>query len=90
MDEPIEMSFGDSLVQTHETIYWRHLANTVDRSARGGDAALRQITVTTCEVVAMVARPSWLMRCERTGRDGADCSLPGRLRRSTHARQAPT
>ena len=28
--------------------YWRQLANTTKRSMRGGDAALCQITLTTC------------------------------------------
>jgi len=39
---------------TQETItawrgaHWRHLANTTERSISGGDAALCQITLTTC------------------------------------------
>jgi len=28
--------------------YWRHLKNTTEPSMRGGDAALCQITLTTC------------------------------------------
>jgi len=28
--------------------HWRHLANTTERSVCGGDAALRQISLTTC------------------------------------------
>jgi len=28
--------------------HWRHLANTTEQSVYGGDAALRQITLTTC------------------------------------------
>ena len=39
------MPFCDNLVQTLETIYWCHLANTVDRSVRGGNAVLRRFTV---------------------------------------------
>jgi len=27
-------------------VYWRHLANTIERSVLGGDAALCQITLT--------------------------------------------
>jgi len=29
-------------------VYWRHLANTTEPSMCGGDAALCQITLTTC------------------------------------------
>jgi len=28
--------------------HWRHLANTTEPSMRGGDAALSEITLTTC------------------------------------------
>jgi len=28
--------------------HWRHLANTTEPSVCGGDAALRQVTLTTC------------------------------------------
>jgi len=30
--------------------YWRHLANTTEPSMCGGDAALCQITLTTCSI----------------------------------------
>jgi len=29
-------------------VHWRHLANMAEPSVCGGDAALRQITLTTC------------------------------------------
>jgi len=29
-------------------VHWRHLKNTTEPSMCGGDAALRQITLTTC------------------------------------------
>jgi len=29
-------------------VHWRHLANTTEPAVCGGDAALRQITLTTC------------------------------------------
>jgi len=32
--------------------HWRHLANTTEPSMCGGDAALYQITLTTCYCVA--------------------------------------
>ena len=38
--EPIEMPFVDAF---DEGIHWRHLANTIERPVRNGDAALRQI-----------------------------------------------
>jgi len=33
---------------THWRAHWRHLANTIEMSVCGGDAALGQITLTTC------------------------------------------
>jgi len=33
-----------------KTTYWRHLANTIEGSVRGGDAALRQISLTVCYI----------------------------------------
>ena len=53
-DEPIQMPFGeaDSRGPNKPCImaitYRRHLANTTERSVRGGGAALCQITLTTC------------------------------------------
>jgi len=32
----------------HGRAHWRHLANTIEPSVCGGDAALCQITLTTC------------------------------------------
>jgi len=52
--EPIEMSFGfvdsDWLKEARIwwSAHWRHLTNTNEPSMCGGDAALRQITLTTC------------------------------------------
>jgi len=51
-DERIEMLFGGRLMWVQEIIGWgaqrRYLANTIERSVRGGDAALHQTTLTTC------------------------------------------
>jgi len=33
--------------------YWRHLANTTERSVRGSDATLCQITLASCSCSAM-------------------------------------
>jgi len=54
--EPIEMSFGmwtrvgprKHLMECGSVIHWRHLANAVELSVCGGDAALSQLTFTTC------------------------------------------
>jgi len=56
--EPIEMPFGGQTragrpppkkkPRHRWCAYWRHLANTIERSVRGGDAAACQITLTTC------------------------------------------
>jgi len=34
--------------------YWRHLANTIEWSVRGVDAALREITLTACHSIAAI------------------------------------
>ena len=49
---PSEIMFGADLRWpkepcTSRVAHWRHLANTTDRSVRGGDAALCQTTLTT-------------------------------------------
>jgi len=36
-------------------VHWRHLANTTERSVCGGDAALCQITLTTCLFLGRIA-----------------------------------
>jgi len=56
-DEPTEMPFAVKLVWAKKSTYqmedadWRQLAKTMNRPFRGGDAALCQITVTTCHTV---------------------------------------
>jgi len=52
-DEPIEMLFwGQTYVDPRKCIrsgvHWRQLVDTSQRSVRGGDAALCQITLATC------------------------------------------
>jgi len=37
--------------------YWRHLANTIERCMRGGDATLCQTTLTTCYYINRSLRP---------------------------------
>ena len=40
--------------------HWRHLANTIELSVRGGDAALCQVTLTTCwDVKAERIKDKW-------------------------------
>jgi len=53
-DEVIETLFEDRLqwAQVDGRPHWRHLAHTVEPSARGCDAALCQITLTSCFVRA--------------------------------------
>ena len=52
--EPIEVLFGMWTPVGPENhvlnggAHWRHLANTTEPSVCGGDAALCQITLTTC------------------------------------------
>jgi len=57
MAEPIEIPFGiwtrvDPRKHTlGRAAHWRHLANTIEPSMCGGDAACCQITLSTCCVV---------------------------------------
>ena len=63
--ESIEMLFffgGGQLMSAQETKYrwgadWRHPANRIKRSMRGGNAALCQITLTTCEIYYILQLP---------------------------------
>ena len=45
------------------TAHWCHLANTIKRSMHGGDAALRQITLTTCSLL-YISRTNTVSRTE--------------------------
>jgi len=55
--EPVEMSYGMwTQVGRRKHVlggaaHWRHLANTIEPSMFGGDAALCQIVLTTCFLV---------------------------------------
>jgi len=59
MAVPIEMSFGVwTWVGPRKNVlvggsHWRHLADTVEPSMRGGDAFFCEITLTTCYGRAM-------------------------------------
>jgi len=45
---------GCTLLTTYLLTYWRHLANTTEPSICCGDAALCQITLTTCFIIVVV------------------------------------
>jgi len=50
-DEPIEIPLcWPKIPCIRCESQWRHVANTIKRSVRGGNAALCQITLTTCSV----------------------------------------
>jgi len=46
--------------------HWRHLANTIPLSVCGGDAALCQITLTTCYHY-YCEHPRWVPECVGDG-----------------------
>jgi len=48
--------------------YWRHLANTTQPVICGGDAALRQITLTTCSHRFRLA--IWIRLYSNSGKEG--------------------
>ena len=59
--------------------HWRHVANTIELSVRGGDAALRQITLITCYCGCPEKRlnPSYT---DVSGGAVLYCTLPGSCR----------
>jgi len=63
--EPIEMPFGTWTrlgSRKHVLdgdVHWRHLANTIEPSMCGGDAAFCQVTLTTC----LSGPPLFLINC---------------------------
>jgi len=59
---------GTRLGCTSRGAHWRQLANTSEPSVRGGDAALRQITSSTCHT----HRGAWLVSAEAIYDDFAD------------------
>jgi len=75
MAEPIEMPFGAwTRVDPRNHVLdggarWRNLANTIEPSVCGGDAALRQITLTTCCIVSLASElaPGPLVRPAGSG-----------------------
>jgi len=63
--EPIETTFGTwtPVGPMNHVLdgdaHWRHLANITESSVRGGDAALCQITSTTCLNAVLLSVTSW-------------------------------
>ena len=59
--EPIEMPFRRRLTCAQEIVnrsaaHWHHLMNTIKQSIRGGDATMRQITLTVSSSVEAVTQ----------------------------------
>jgi len=59
--EPIEMPFRRRLTCAQEIVnrsaaHWHHLTNTIKQSIRGGDATMRQITLTVSSSVEAVTQ----------------------------------